>query len=198
MKRVLVVALLLGAALAHAQTKKELAQKIVQLQQAGIEGVARNLVQQPATLMLQEVDRTLRTQVPEERRAGIVATINAATKKYFDEAFPPLRERALKLAPAAFGAPLEEKLSEDELKQVIAWMESPASKKFQQVTAESQNGFVQALVADARPVIDPKVAALEQSIRAAFQAGAAPGAASAPAAGASRPRAAAPAKAASK
>lgn len=180
MKRLLMLALIAGATLAHAQTKKELAQKVVQLQQAGVEGVARNLVQQPAAVMLQEADRVLRTQVPEAQRAAVSANVNAAAKKYMDEAFPLLRERALKLAPATFGNALEEKLSEDELKQVIAWMESPTSKKFQLVTAEAQNAFVQALVADARPVIDPKVAALDQAVRAAF-------AAAAPASGAPAP-----------
>ena len=172
-RKLVVLALLLGAALAHAQSKQELAQRVVQLQQAGVEGVARNLVQQPAALMLQEAERTLRNQVPEERRAGITAAVNAAAKKYFDDAYPVLRERALKLAPASFGGALEEKFSEDELKQVIAWMESPVSRRLQQVTAEAQNAFVAALVADARPVIDPKVAALEKSVRAAFAASAA-------------------------
>lgn len=195
MKRLLVLALLVGATLAHAQTKKELAQKIVQLQQSGVEGVARTLVQQPAQVMLQEADRVLRTQVPEDRRAGISAAVNAATKKYMDEAYPVLRERAIKLAPTAFGGPLEEKFSEDELKQIVAWMESPTSKKFQQVTGDAQNAFVQALVADARPAIDPKVAALDQALRAAFTAAAPAGSASAPA---SKPRAAPPARPASK
>ena len=198
MRSLVVLALLAGATLAHAQTKKELAQKIVALQQAGDEGVARNLVQQPASVMLQEAERVLRTQVPEDRRAAITAAVNAAAKKYMDESFPLLRERAMKLAPTAFGGPLEEKFSEDELRQIIVWMESPTSKKFQQVTGDAQTAFVQALVADARPVIDPKVAALDVALRAAFSASAPAGGASAPAAGASKPRAAPPAKPASK
>lgn len=197
MKRWIVLALVASAAFVHAQGngKKELAQKIVTLQQGPIENLAGNLVQQPAQLLLSEAERVLRTQVPEDRRAKIAAAVQAAAKTYMDEAAPVVRERALKLAPSAFGNALEQKFSEEELKQIIAWMESPTSKKFAQVTGEAQKDFVQALVADARPVIDPKVAALEQAVRAAF-------AASAPAAsGASAPRPArapAPAKAASK
>ena len=107
-----------------------------------------------------------------------------------------MRERALKLAPSTLGAALEEKFTEDELKQLIAWFESPVNKKFQQASGEMQSNFMQKLVAEARPLLEPKLQALEQKVRAALGAPAA----GAPADGAAAPKAAAkpPAKAASK
>ncbi|MFG5406792.1 hypothetical protein ABXN37_00315 [Piscinibacter sakaiensis] len=39
------------------------------------------------------------------------------------------------------------------------------AKKYQQLLPEIQHGFVQKLVADARPSIDPKLNALELEIR---------------------------------
>jgi uncharacterized protein len=176
--------------------KKELVQKLLALQQPGIEGAARNIVERPAAQMMQEAGRVLQTQFPADKREAIGKTIEADAKKYVDEAYPPVRERALKLAPTTLGAALEEKFTEDELKQLIAWFESPVNKKFQQASGEMQSNFMQKLVAEARPLVEPKLQALEQKVRAALGAPAA----GAPADGAAAPKAAArpPAKAASK
>ena len=193
--------LLCACALVQAQStappaKKELVQKLLALQQPGIENAARGLVERPAAQMMQEAGRVLQTQIPAEKREAIGKTIEADAKRYVEEAFPPVRERALKLAPTTVGAMLEEKFSEDELKQLIAWFESPVNKKFQQASGEMQSNFMQKLVAEARPLIEPKLQALEQKVRAALGAPAA----AAPADGSAAPKAAArpPAKAASK
>jgi hypothetical protein len=145
---------------------------------------------------MQEAGRVLQTQIPAEKREAIGKTIEADVKKYVDETYPPVRERALKLAPTTLGAALEEKFSEEELKQLIAWFESPVNKKFQQASGEMQGNFMQKLLAEARPVVEPKLQALEQKVRTSLGAPAA----SAPADGAAAPKAAAkpPAKAASK
>jgi len=194
--------LLCAGSLAQAQgtaspAKKELVQKLLTLQQPGIEAAARNIVERPAAQMLQEAGRVLQSQIPADKREAIGKTIEADAKKYVEEAFPPVRERALKLAPTTLGASLEEKFSEDELKQLIAWFESPVNKKFQQASGEMQNNFMQKLVAEARPLIEPKLQSLEQKVRGALGA---PAAAAAPADGSAAPKAAAkpPAKAASK
>ncbi len=199
--KTLLGALLLGVcALAQAQApaaspaKKELVQKLLALQQPGIENAARGLVERPAAQMMQEVGRVLQTQIPPEKREAIGKTIEADAKKYVEEAFPPVRDRALKLAPTTLGAALEEKFSEDELKQLIAWFESPVNKKFQAASGEMQSSFMQKLVAEARPVLEPKLQALEQKVRAALGAPAA----AAPAGEPPKPAAKPPAKAASK
>jgi hypothetical protein len=181
---------------AASPAKKELVQKLLALQQAGIEGAARNIVERPAAQMMQEAGRVLQTQFPADKREAIGKTIEADAKKYVDEAYPPVRERALKLAPTTLGASLEEKFTEDELKQLIAWFESPVNKKFQQASGEMQSNFMQKLVAEARPLVEPKLQALEQKVRTALGAPAAGTSAD----GAAAPKAAArpPAKAASR
>ncbi len=175
MKKLIVTALLGGAVLAHAQTaapatpsspaKKELVQKLMVLQQPGIENMARNLVEQPAVAMMQAAGRALQG-VPEEKREATGKTIEADIKKYVDESVPIVRERAIKLAPSTIGAAMEEKFTEDELKQLVAWLESPINKKYAQFGPEIQNGFTQKLVAEARPTIEPKIQALEAKVRA--------------------------------
>ena len=196
MKRLMMAALLSSAALAHAQTtpaapatptspaKKELVQKLLVLQQPGIEQVARGLVERPALQMMQEAGQVLQRQIAPDKREAIGKQVEADVKKYVEEATPLVRERAVKLAPATIGPILEEKFSEDELKQLIAWLESPINKKYAQIGPEMQTAFVQKLVVDARPVVDPKLQALDAKVRSTLGLPA-PGAASAPAA--SRP-----------
>lgn len=195
--------LLATSALVQAQTavspaKKELVQKLLALQQPGIEMAARGVVERPAAQMMQEAGRMLQTQFPPEKREAIGKTIEADAKKYVEEALPPVRDRAIKLAPSTLGVTLEEKFTEDELKQLLAWYESPVNKKFQQVSGEMQSNFMQKLMAEARPLVEPKLQELEQKVRAALGAPAAGGPEANP--GAAKPAASAkpPARAASK
>ncbi len=217
MNRLIVAALLSSAALAHAQTasapasapvsapasapapapapaspaKKELVQKLMLLQQPGIEGLARNLVEQPALQIMQAAGRALQQQVAPEKREAVGKTIEADIRKYVDESLPLVRERAVRLAPSTIGPMMEEKFTEDELRQLIAWLESPVNKKYTQVGPEIQNTFTQKLVTESRPLVDPKLQALETKVRASLGVTATAPAGSAPA------RAAAPARKAS-
>jgi len=180
MKRLFVTALLAGAAMAHAQTaasgasaaatpaKKELVQKLLVLQMPGIENVARNIVEQDAMGLLQEAGQVLQQQVPPEKRDAAGKAIQADVKKYVEDATPIVRDRAVKLAPSTIGAVLEEKFTEDELRQFIAWFESPVNKKYGQVVPEMQNNFAQKLVADVRPAIEPRLQALTAKVRASL------------------------------
>lgn len=205
MKRTLVLALLASATLAQAQTasapapapvsaaKKELVQKVLLLQQPAIENMARNLVEQPAGQMLQAAGRALQQQVPPEKREAVGKGIEADVKKYVDESYPSIRDRAVRIAPTTIGAVLEEKFTDDELKQLIAWLESSVNKKYLQLGPEMQNGFMQKLVGEARPVLDPKLQALETKVRTSLGVPAEPSAAT----GAAPAKAAAPARKAS-
>jgi hypothetical protein len=178
MKRILALSALCVAFGAHAQTstlssspaKKELAAKVLALQQTDIDNLSRNLAQEPAARLLQEAGRVLQSQVPEDKREAVAKQLEASAKKYIDEAVPLVRDRAAKVAPSTIGASLEERFTEDELKALIAWLESPVCKKYQQVGPEIQRGFMQKLVADARPGIEPKLKALDESVRAALSA----------------------------
>ena len=135
------------------------------------------------------------SRVAPEKREALGAELQAEVRKFYDDIAPVLRAAAVKNAPGTIGTALEEKFSEDELKVLIGWLESPVSKKYQQVTAELQQALGQKLVAETRPQVEPKLKALEgvmgSKLRAAIgePAGAASGAAK-PAA----PRASAPAK----
>ncbi len=148
-----------------ASTKKELAGRIVQLQMPGIISIAQGLVERPAALMLQDAGQAMQKRIAVDKREAASKRVQDSVKKYVDEAGPLVKARAIKLAPSVLGAELEAKFSEEELTQLIAWMESPVSRKFQQTMPQIQDAFMQKLVAESRPLIDPKLMTLEQEIR---------------------------------
>jgi hypothetical protein len=151
-------------ALPTSPAKKALVAKLLQLQQPGIESMARQLAEQPALQMLQQ-SRPALQRLPPERREAVAKEIQADARKYAEEATPIVRDRAVKLAPTTIGTMLEERLTEDELKQVIAILESPANRKFQAMAGDMQRALGEKLVAETGPLIEPKVKALEQSMR---------------------------------
>ncbi len=169
MKRTLVAALLLLAAAAGAQTtapKKELVAKLLQLQQPAIERSAIMMIERPAATLMQQAGAVLQTRIPPDKREAIAKDMQADVKKYADELVPLVRERAVKLAPSTIGVLMEEKFTEDELKQIIAITESPVYRRYQQVGGELEKALIDKLVAELRSVIDPKVRALDQALGA--------------------------------
>ncbi len=183
-------------AAASSPAKKELVARILKLQQPGIEALARGLAEQPAAELLDRAGAALPTRVPAERREAVAKEIQADARKYVDETVPLVRERAVRLAPSTIGALMEERFSEDELRQVLAIVESPVYTRFQQMGGDMQRVLAEKLVADSRPVVEPKVKALEQSI--ARRLGVTPPAAGAAAPGSAAPAARPPARPASR
>lgn len=179
--------LLGGSSAAMAQSKKELVAKVVQLQQSAIENMARELAERPAMAMLQQADGVLNTRVPQDKRAAVAKEIQADVKKYADDAVPMLRDRAVKLGPTTIGALLEEKLTEAELKEVIAMLESPTVRKYQALAGEMEKVLAEKLVAETRTAMEAKISTLEQNVVKRLNA-------AAPSAGASAPAPAKPAK----
>lgn len=161
------VALVTLASTAGAQStaaKKELVAKVLQLQQVAIEGVARVLVEQPAAIMMQQVRVVMQSRIPPDKRDPIARDIQGDLKKYGDDVMPLLRDRAIKLAPSTIGTLLEERFTEDELKQLIAILESPVNRKYQQMGGEMQKALSDKLVAETKGTVEPKLKALEQAI----------------------------------
>jgi uncharacterized protein len=154
------LALAAGASHAQVQTKKDLIAKVVQLHMQGIENVGRVIAGQTSQQMLQAAGQAL-PRVAADKREAVGKEIQDDVKKFYDEIEPLLKKRAVELAPATVGAAYEEKFSEDELKVVIAWLESPVSKKYAQMDRDQGNALAEKVVADTRPTIEPKLKALE-------------------------------------
>jgi hypothetical protein len=169
-----------AAPAAASPAKKELVQKVLRLQQSGVESVASQLAEGPAVQLMQQASVALQ-RLPADKRDAVARDIQADVRKYADETVPPLRERAVKLAPSVLGPMLEERFTEDELKQLVAWMENPLSRKYAAMGPEMQRALGEKLAADARPSVEPKLRALQDSLSKRLGLGAPGAAASAPA-----------------
>ena len=143
--------------------KKELVAKLMQLQQPGIEAMARGMAEQPARQLMQQAGQALQS-LPAERREAVARDIEADLRKYADEAAPIVSARAVRLAPLTIGPMMEERLSEDELRQVIGVLESAAWRKFQGMSGDMQKVLSDRLVAETKADIEPKVKAMQASV----------------------------------
>ncbi len=180
-----------ATAVAHAQpseSKKALVAKVLQLEQGAIEILARAMVEQPARQIMQQAGLAMQ-RVPAERREALGKEVEGDVRKYMEEVTPIVRDRAVRLAPTTIGKLIDERFTEDELRQVLALLESPVYRKFQALGPEMQRAIGQPLVAETRSEVEAKVRALESTVARRFAAPPA-GAASTPAR-ASAPRAAA-------
>lgn len=148
---------------AQAQSKKELVQKLLVLQQPGAEALARSIAQQTAGQFMQAAGEAIQ-RLPADKRQPAAKAVEADIKAFYGEIEPLLRERAVKLSASTVGTALEEKFTEDELKQLIAWAESPVNKKYKQLAPELENSLAEKLIADTRPIVEPKAKALERKL----------------------------------
>jgi len=161
--------------------KKELVARILKIQQPAIDNMARGLVQEPLPALMESADAALQQKVAADKRDAVAKSIQADTKKYIDETVPLVRDRATKLAPTTIGPILEEKFTEDELKQVVTMLESPVLAKFQAVGVDIQRALIEKVVADTRGQVETKFRSLEDSIAKRLGLPPAPAPAAAPA-----------------
>jgi uncharacterized protein len=189
-KTLLILAIAAACTSVQAQStpaKKELVARILKLQQPAIDNMARSLVQEPLGPLMESADGALQQRVAPEKREAVAKAIQADARKYVDETTPIVRDRAVKLAPTTIGPLLEEKFTEDELKQIVAMLESPVLAKFQAAGGDMQRALIEKVVGETRPQVEAKFRALEDTMakRLGVPTNAAAGAAGAPAAAAS-------------
>jgi hypothetical protein len=168
-----------GAAPASSPAKKELVARILKVQQPSIEALARGLVERPAIEIMNSGLQVVATRVPRDKQEAMAKDIQGDAQKFVEDAAPIVARRAVALGPTTIGAVLEEKFTEDELKQIVAALENPALVKYQATIPAMQQALGEKLVADTRPQVEPKVHALEDQI--GKRVGATPGAPAAPA-----------------
>jgi hypothetical protein len=155
------LALLVAAV--HAQTaapaesspaKKELVARVIKLQQPGLENIGRQLVEQPWLQMADPVRATL-ARLPQDKREGVAREIEAEVRRYAEDAVPIVRDKAVALAPSTIGPLLEQRFTEEELRQLVAILESPVNARYQALGQEMQRALVAKVVAETRAAIVP-------------------------------------------
>lgn len=142
------------SATALAQTadpKIELATKVVALQQ-GPE--LDRLVQQLSGGATQELIASwgpkLEASVPKAKQQKASEDLNVELKKYSEDANKLIGKQVSKVSADTLVPAYAEKFTLEELKQLVAFFESPAIKKYQNTAPELGNIFVQKLIEASR------------------------------------------------
>ena len=143
--------------------KKELAARVLALMKPAVETLGLQLAQQPALQIQQRAGQALQG-VAADRREVLGREIEADLRKYFEETGPLVRDRAVKLGPTTIAPMLEDRFSEDELRQIITMLESPLNRRFQQTFPEMQRALAEKLVAEMRTDIEARARTLEQTV----------------------------------
>lgn len=162
----LLAILLLGSA-AQAATpapasKQELVNKVLQLWH--VENVGQSMLQAPVSDAVQQARAMLQGRAAVDKRDAAMTEIVQDAKKFMEENTPIARASAQKMASAKVAPLLAERFTEDELKQMIAILESPVKKKFEDMLPELQKSLGDSVAADTRAVIEPKLQELQQRI----------------------------------
>ena len=188
MKKTLLIALLTGAVVTQAQAqvtapaasapapapvaapsaaKKALLDRLVTLQQPGLDDLARSLTLQPVQQMSAFAQQAI-GRVPEDKREATITRVEGLFKQYADDVAPIAKERAAKLGQTALLPLLNERFSEDELRQLLVALENPAFKKYQAAMPDIGSALRMQVVNELRPLVEPKLKALEQNFSQAL------------------------------
>jgi len=143
--------------------KRELINKVLKLQQPAIEQLTVGVLSRPVNDLAQKLMPAIR-RLPEDKRESTAKSIDASLRKFMEDNSPALIEKGKGIQAATIGTTLDEKFNEDELKQLVAWLESPVSKKFGEVAPELQAAYTKRLIDDNGKALDEKFNALQSNI----------------------------------
>ncbi len=134
-----------------ADPKLEWATKAVALQQGPeLERLVGQLADSATQEILQNWGAKLQSDVPPAKMEQAKEGLNNELKKYFDDVSKTISGKVSKVSTTALIPAYIERFTLDELKQLVAFFESPASKKYQAAAPELGNIFVRQLIDETR------------------------------------------------
>ena len=147
-----------GAAQAQtADPKLEWATKAVALQQGPeLERLVSQLAESSSQDIVQSWGVKLRTDVPKEKVEQTAQSLNAELKKYNDDVTKIISSKVNKASADSLIPVYMARFSLDELKQLVAFFESPAVKKYQAAAPELGNVFVNQLIMETRSDVNAR------------------------------------------
>jgi len=164
--------------------KKTLATKLAQMQ-AKSDGaaMANQLTADAVQLPLSTWSQRLDESVPPARQKDVRDKLDVELKKFADNTHKAIEAQVGKAAETALVPLFMDKLSEDEMKTIIAYMESPAAVKFQSLSGYAGNAWAQKVIDATRSTVEANVKSFDAAATKIVGAPATPPAA-APASGA--------------
>jgi len=151
-----------AAAAPVSPAKQELVTHVLQLLHP--ESIGMAMLQTPAAEAVAQASVALQGRAPVERRDAAMRDITADAKKFLEEATPVVKASSNKLVPLTLAPLLAERFSEDELRQLVAVLESPVKLKFEGMIPEMKKVLGEKIAGDTRAAIDPKIKSLTEQI----------------------------------
>lgn len=142
--------------------KQEIIQRILKVWH--VEVLGQTMLQEPVAEAVNQASAMLRGRATPEKRDAAMKDITAEAKKFLDDSAPVVTGSAQTLIPTTVVPLLAERFTEDELRQILAMLESPVKRKFEALAPELQKTLGERIAADTKPTIDPKLQDLQQRI----------------------------------
>jgi hypothetical protein len=177
MKRTLLIAAMAAFTLAHAplghaagadDEKKVLVQRVLPL--FHIEDAPVITVQQQGAEALRQANTALQGRLTGEKQTATMKSIAVDVQKYIDEATPIARNNALKLKEPTVAPILMENFTAEELRQLVAFFESPVKKKFEALLPTIQKTYGEKVAEASRGAIDPKIKTMSNDVATKMRA----------------------------
>lgn len=130
-----------------AETKTELATKIVKLQQGPeLERLVSQLAGSTTQELIANWGPRLEANVPKAKQQKASEALNVELKKYSEDTQQLISKQVSKVSTDVLVPAYAERFSQEELQQIAAFFESPAIKKYQAAAPELGNMFIQKLI----------------------------------------------------
>jgi hypothetical protein len=170
LSHLVVASAVLVASVAHAQSaapapdaeKQKLIDRLLVLFHP--ENRILQMVQQQGLNAMQQSGIALQTaHVTPERKDKTLAEIHDDVQKYIDTTMPVAVASAKKLTGPAV-SPLLQTFSVDELRQLLAFYESPVKAKFEKLVPQMESAVGQKVQADIAPTVDKNVKTMTEAV----------------------------------
>ena len=138
--------------------KTEWATKVVALQQGPeLDRLVEQLAGSTAQDMIANWGPKLEANVPKAKQQKASEALNAELKTYAADAKQLISKQVSKVSTEVLVPAYAQRFTLEELKQIAAFFESPAIKKYQATAPELGNVFIQKLVEASRPEVVARV-----------------------------------------
>jgi hypothetical protein len=143
-------------------TRQALVDKLLTLWH--VDDVAVVMVQRPAASAMEQARIALQGRVSAEKRDRTLKDISTDVQTYVDEATPLARQSAQRLLKPTLSPLLLQQFNDEELRQIIALLESPVKKKFEKLAPELERTLGEKVAQDSGPSINPKLQTMTQAV----------------------------------
>jgi hypothetical protein len=144
--------------------KRELAVKLAAIQAKNDGGALTDqLVQSAAVPMIQGWSQRLDESVPPARQKDVRDKLDVELKKFVDNTKKTVESQVNKSAESTLVPVYMEKFSEEELRTIVTYLESPVSGKFMTVAGEATNAWAKKVVESTKPQVEAGAKAFDTS-----------------------------------